>query len=567
MLYNKELLMYYAYCRKSTDEQHETSFQVQEEYLIGQAKKLGVTDIKVIHETGSGSSIEGRPLFKSILEESQKDDIIALYDSSRGFRNTEDALRTATLLSIKGVRLYISDKFFDISSPIDKMLFSITSSVDSFHRELQNKKSKEGLYKQFETGYAVFNGDLCGYEVTRKGKNVIVTPFEDEAKLIQYIFKSYARGKSTYELGAELFGSPTKRGHVFNADKVRRILVNPIYIGKYPAFRGKSRKLTRYTRDQIEPQLIKSNLYPPIIDEDTFWTCWDRYRTVKQKCAIPWSMRFTVHELSGVMRCFECGKPISHFNRNEGTMVRSNYCMHSHLPSCKTHYMTLWEDWWLEDLFRLMFNITFMSGDEVGCFFSERQNELYEDSKEIKKAIEDIVRSNYQVQNKIDRVIDAISDGLISNSEASKRLETLRNEQKAYEDRKKSLEEDLNRIEVDIDSFIELSSEDIIDRFPNNRRDFYKRFIKSAINYGDQFEVVFMNGKKFTVPKPFCHYHVVDKITVTVSYTDDNYQFIFDKDGPVLVKSGTEVYDKYVQELLDKAWNLVSDKETNNEYV
>jgi hypothetical protein len=56
----------------------------------------------------------------------------------------------------------------------------------------------------------------------------------------------------------------------------------------------------------------------------------------------------------------------------------------------------------------------------------------------------------------------------------------------------------------------------------------------------------------------------VDKITVTVSYTDDNYQFIFDKDGPVLVKSGTEVYDKYVQELLDKAWNLISDKETDS---
>lgn len=554
--------MFYGYVRKSVEGNTELSLDVQEEFLRKQARELGQTEVEIVREIGSGASLDSRPRFKELIEISKSGDIIGVYDSSRFSRNTEDALRVASLLQIKGVRIHVAGKFIDIDSPIDKMLWTIQAGFDSYQREIQNKKSKEGLYKQFETGYAVFNGVLCGYEVTRKGKNVIVNPLEDEAKLIQYIFKSYARGKSTYELGAELFGSPTKRGHVFDADKVRRILVNPIYIGKYPAFRGKSRKLTRYTRDQIEPQLIKSNLYPPIIDEDTFWSCWDRYRTVKQKCAIPWSMRFTVHELSGVMRCFECGKPISHFNRNEGTMVRSNYCMHSHLPSCKTHYMTLWEDWWLEDLFRLMFNITFMSGDEVGCFFSERQNELYENSKEIKKAIEDIVRSNYQVQNKIDRVIDAISDGLISKTEASKRLETLRNEQKAFEDRKKSLEEDLNRIEVDIDSFIEMSSEDIIDRFPNNRRDSYKRFIKSAINYGDRFEVIFMNGKKFTVPKPFCHYHVVDKITVTVSYTDDTYQFSFDKDGPMLVKSGTEVYDRYVQELLDKAWNLVNEKET-----
>lgn len=559
--------MFYGYVRKSVEGNTELSLDVQEEFLRKQARELGQTEVEIVREIGSGASLDSRPRFKELIEISKSGDIIGVYDSSRFSRNTEDALRVASLLQIKGVRIHVAGKFIDIDSPIDKMLWTIQAGFDSYQREIQNKKSKEGLYKQFETGYAVFNGVLCGYEVTRKGKNVIVNPLEDEAKLIQYIFKSYARGKSTYELGAELFGSPTKRGHVFDADKVRRILVNPIYIGKYPAFRGKSRKLTRYTRDQIEPQLIKSNLYPPIIDEDTFWSCWDRYRNVKQKCAIPWSMRFTVHELSGVMHCFECGKPISHFNRNEGTMVRSNYCMHSHLPSCKTHYMTLWEDWWLEDLFRLMFNITFMSGDEVGCFFSERQNQLYEDSKEIKKAIDDIVRSNYQVQNKIDRVIDAISDGLISKTEASKRLETLRSEQKAYEDRKKSLEEDLNRIEVDIDSFIELSSEDIIDRFPNNRRDFYKRFIKSAINYGDRFEVVFMNGKKFTVPKPFCHYHVVDKITVTVSYTDDTYQFIFDKDGPVLVRSGVEVYDKYIQELLDKAWNLVSDKETDSECI
>lgn len=132
--------MFYAYCRRSTDQQNDTSFEVQSKHLKRQAELIGEKDFSIITETGSGSSIEGRPLFKKLLEDSTSGDIIELYDSSRGFRNTEEALHAASVLNIKGVRLYISDKFMDVSNPIDKMLFSIQSSYDSYQREIQRKK-------------------------------------------------------------------------------------------------------------------------------------------------------------------------------------------------------------------------------------------------------------------------------------------------------------------------------------------------------------------------------------------------------------------------------------------
>lgn len=132
--------MFYAYCRRSTDQQNDTSFEVQSKHLKRQAELIGEKGFSIITETGSGSSIEGRPLFKKLLEDSTSGDIIGLYDSSRGFRNTEEALHAASVLNIKGVRLYISDKFMDVSNPIDKMLFSIQSSYDSYQREIQRKK-------------------------------------------------------------------------------------------------------------------------------------------------------------------------------------------------------------------------------------------------------------------------------------------------------------------------------------------------------------------------------------------------------------------------------------------
>ena len=203
----------------------------------------------------------------------------------------------------------------------------------------------------------------------------------------------------------------------------------------------------------------------------------------------------------------------------------------------------------------------FSSGDEVGSFFSQRQNELYDDKSELKKAIVNIDQSISEVKRKIERVVEAISEGVIDINTSRKRMESLNSEMKSYEERKKSLEEDLTKIETDIDAVIELSSDEIIDSFPNHVRDYYKKFIKSSLNYTDKIETEYMNGKKFIVPHPHRHGRKVDPITVRVEWTDDNYEFVYTIDGPRLIESGVDSYDNYIKSLLDRAWSLVVESE------
>lgn len=548
--------MFYGYVRKSVEGNTELSFEVQEEYLKQQASILK-SEITIVKEIGSGASLDTRPKFKELIDKTQPGDIIAVYDSSRAFRNTEDALHYLSILSAKNVSLFIAGRLIDASNPIDKMLYTISAGFDSYQREIQNQKSSEAIHKQYETGYAVFNGVLMGWSLSRRGKTVTATPIKDEAKVIQYIYDKYSKGKSAYELEKELHGTPLERNHVLDASKIRGVLLNPIYMGYYPNFRGKTRQLTKYTKGQLEIQLIKSNIYPPIVSEELWWTCFERYRTVKEKFARKWNTRFTTHEVSGIIHCFDCGKPISHFRKDEGTMIRSVYDMHAHLPGC-SHIRTSFDDVWLDKLFRLCFYIVFNSGDEIGSYFSERQNELYEDKTDLKEAVEAINKSISEVQKKIDRIVEAISEGIIDLNVSKQKMEALNNEIKSYEDKKLSLENDLMKIEADIDAVIELSAEQIIEEFPNNVREYYRKFIKEAINYKDRVEIVYNNGKKFTVPHPVRHGHKIDPVTVKVEW-NDSYEFIYTLNGPELVKCGVEVYDNYVSELLAKAWLLVSE--------
>lgn len=548
--------MLFAYCRKSTTKQNETSFEVQEEYLRGQAQKLGETEVQVIRETGSGSSIEGRPLFKRLLEESQSGDIIALYDSSRGFRNTEDALRTASVLSLKGVRLYISDKFINVDNPIDKMLFSISSSFDSYQREIQAKKAKEGQIKVFEEGNWLFCSTLFGYNLVRIGKNKTVSVIEEEAKIVRFVFEKYSSGWSVKKLLGELQGLPLQRQSNFTLKKISRILQQPIYMGFYPDSTIDNTVLPRYTRSELEGHLVKSNYYTPIIEESLFWTCFDRYREVTPTHSRPWQLRWTKHTLSGIIRCPSCHKGIAHF-----TKMGDVYCTEDHSPDCQTKWRTKFDSRWLETIMTFCFYLTFLSGDEIGSFFSEKQQELFQDKSEIEQAMTDIDKVLSEIQVKTDRLVDAISDGIISSSDAKKRMESLKSDQQSLLDRKTSLERDLRSIEVDVDALLELSSEEVIETFPKNERDYFKKFLKYAYAYKDRIEIEYMNGKHYTIPRGKRHNHTTDSVIVTSTYQDDSFQFVYTTDSVTLVKSNVEVYDVYMQEILKKGWDLVHDNQ------
>lgn len=543
--------MTYIYCRISTDKQSDESLERQEEIC----RQWVSEPITVVHEIGSGNN-QNRPELQKILRQLQPDDYVCIRDNSRLARNMLGSLTILNTITEKGAHLICDGKVIEPDNPQDIFTFNVHSAFSDFQRSIQAQKAKEGQQKMLSEGDWIFCSTLFGYDLVKHGKNKIVSVIEEEAKIIRFVFEKYSSGWSVKKLLGELQGLPLQRQSNFTLKKISRILQQPIYCGFYPDSTIDNKVLPRYTRSELETHLVKSNYYTPIIEESLFWTCFDRYREVTPTHSRPWQLRWTKHALSGIIRCPSCHKGIAHF-----TKMGDVYCTEDHSPDCQTKWRTKFDSRWLETIMTFCFYLTFLDGSEIGSFFDEKQQELFQDKSEISEAISQITNSLSEVQKKIDRLIESISDGIISSSDAKKRMESLKSDQQSLLDRKTSLEQDLRQIEVDVDALLELSSEEVIGTFPNNERDYFKKFLKYGYAYKDRIEIEYMNGKHYTIPRGKRHNHTTDSVTVTSTYQDDSFQFVYTTDSVTLVKVDCEPYDRYIEEILKKGWDLVNDNQ------
>lgn len=543
--------MNWIYTRISTEQQSEASLENQELTC----RKWVSEPVTVIQEIESGARSD-RPKLNQMIDRLQTGDSVCVYDYSRLSRKSKDALSILDRITEKGAYLISGGKTIDPDDPIDMFTYSIHSAMAEMQRTIQSKKANEGIRKVYESGDYVFCSTLFGYELVRRGKTKTVNVIEEESKIVQFIFDKFSTGWSVKKLLSNLTGLSLQRQSNFTLKKISRILHQPIYMGYYIKDREKTQDLSRMTRNELEGLLIKSNIYIPLVKEEVWWTCFDRYREVRPTHSRPWQLRWTKHTLSGIIRCPDCGKGIAHFEK-----MGNVYTTEDHSVNCPSKCRTKYPGVWLESLMELTFYVTFSIGSEVGSFFSERQQELYQNKSEITEALLNVSNSYQTVQVKIDRLIDMVSDGLLTKEEVHRKIDLLRQEQKDIEIRKQSLEQDLRQVEIDVDSLIELSSEEVIETFCNNERDYFKKFVKCGYLYKDRIYIQYMNGRDYVIPKPFRHNHLIDNVTVRTTYQDDTFEFIFNLNGPVLVKSGTEVYDRYVEEILKKGWDLVNDNQ------
>lgn len=540
--------MTYIYARISTDQQSEASLENQETTC----RKWVSEPITVVQEIESGAK-EDRPKLNQMIDMLQTGDRVCVYDYSRLSRKTKNALDILDQITEKGAVLISGGKTIDPEDPIDMFTYSIHSSMAEMQRNIQAKKAREGIRQVYESGDYVFCSTLFGYDLVRHGKNKIVTVIEEEAKIIQFIFEKFSSGWSVKKILSQVSGLPLQRQPNFTLKKISRILHQPIYMGYYINNKEKPEDLSRCTRNVLEGLLIHSNVYPPIISEDLFWDCFEKYREVTPTHARPWQLRWTKHTLSGILRCPSCGKGLAHFMK-----MGEVYCTEDHSPTCQTKYRTKFQGDWLEKIMALSFYMTFMQGDEIGAFFSDKQQELFQDKSAITETLKGVEHELSEVKTKISRIVSAIADGIITNEEAGKQMNSLKQTVNELEERKSNLKQDLLMIEEDIDSYLELSCEQVIEEFPTKERDFYKKFLKYGYAYKDRIEIEYMNGKHYTIPRGYRHNHTTDSVTVTSTFNDDSYQFEYTTDSVRLVKSQTEVYDDYIEEILDRAWRLVN---------
>lgn len=491
--------MYYAYCRKSTEQQQETSFEVQRDFLIHQANLLN-EPYQVLTETGSGSTMADRPVFMNILSHLQPEDILGCYDQSRISRNSQESFIILDTIKQKKARLQVNGKFIRPEDPQDMAIFGIQAVFSDYQRSIQLTKSREGVKQKYANGDAVFTGKLFGWQLNKYGKASII---EEEAKIIRYIFSEFIKGKALKQLERELWGKVLQRPFQFNIENLRDMIQRPIYCGRYLTEPYMTKHISKYSEEELKEKMVTSNIYPPIIQEDEWWEALRRYRSVRTPHAIDYQFRWSPHTLAGLYKC-PCGKGISYHHRMREGKKFETYMFQAHVPSCPFGRHISYPMEWLENTTKACFLLTFLAGNEVGLFFDEKKREIERLTEDVDVELKEIEKGISKESSKKDRLIEAVANGLLDNDSISKQMSKITDNLNELEHRKDKLLKEKSMRLADYETFTEISAQDVLDTYTSHFRDYLLQYAgqDSVLQTDRSLMLRFMNGKEFHIHYP-----------------------------------------------------------------
>lgn len=498
-------MKYYGYLRVSTEAQgqKETSLIVQEQYLKKQAELLSL-EFVAKREVQSGKNLEGRSVLTELLKTLGEGDVLGVYDDSRLSRNTGDSIKIAAALANKGAKLQIGGKFIDVENPTEEFSYIINSAVAQYQRKIQNAKARASQQLKRESGNHIVCGNFFGYTLQRKKGKTTATINEEEARKVKYIYDAFLKDKNIKSIAVAVGTSTTR---------VKDILTNPLYMGKFSLAKGKRTKDPSLITDDT---LIKSNVYPPIIDEDTFWKAVQRYKKFHKPR--DYAYRKSLHVLTGVYKssCCGIGLVFSHFH------PYNYYSTTNHSIKCVSRIRHQVRETDLELITQALMLITLKSGIEVSAFYAEQRNLLYGTIQEVR---EKIIEKEKEVKNnalKLQRLLNLAAETDISVDVFKTKINEIKNEEDEIKNEIVALRATVAAQEGSVEELIEAENEESIEEFlegdNEQKRNFYIRHIKSAVVYEDHLEVLFTNLKRFIVEK---------RTTRSPKYTRAKFEMFF----------------------------------------
>lgn len=497
--------VYYGYARVSTAGQNDTSIEVQLEYLRLQAEALEMAFFPR-SEKKSGKDVVGREVFTTLLDEAVEGDVVGVYDNSRLGRDTAENLSIIKSLSAKGVQVQINGKFVDPDNPDDELFFSIQSSISTFQRKSQLMKSRAGINLKKQSGDWVLRGDLYGYKIVRSGKSVRAEVIEDQAEAIKLMFEEYAKGHSVNRVTQILNQSIYKpnKGGKFLPASVRRTLLKPIYMGYYFMDSGIQQNIRQYSKTDIQENMVKSNIYTPIVSEDLWWKVFDSYRGLRRTHTRQFEYRFSYYELSSVIKCAYCGAGYVHsvhkYKDRDSYLIR--YVCNVHKTRCGQEIFGKPADS-LEAVMRATMYLTFADSTELSEFFAEKRLELNQSIEATKKAVSELESQIAELDQRKSKLIDAIETGAIEIGDVKDRLNTIDEDRKFLEDKKRTLSYALSTDEQDFYDLVDETKEEELDEFrdgePPIRRRKYLALTESVLLYKDKLVARYKNSKTFVI--------------------------------------------------------------------
>ena len=249
------------YLRVSTEDQAREGFSLpeQKERLTKECELRGYTIIDYYQDAGvSAKTGNHRPEFERMLEDAKKKRIDTIYAIkldriSRSIYDMEKIMKFCEEYNIKIVCLYDD---YNTATANGKMVARIMMSVSQNEIERTSERTKIGMDGAIKAGHIP---GRVPYGYKKNGKQLEIDPIS--SLVIKEIFDLYSKGNSYFVISEKLNEEKALGKTNWFDGTVRKMIMNPIYMGDYIARRGQP------TEKYYE------NIVPPIIDKELWHWC------------------------------------------------------------------------------------------------------------------------------------------------------------------------------------------------------------------------------------------------------------------------------------------------------
>lgn len=403
-----------GYFRVSTKkEEQKQSLENQKELFLNFIKENDYVLYDFYYDSQTGTSAK-RSNFIKMFEDAEKGlfDVIIIKDLSRLARNAELANKAKRITQEYNVRIISIDGLVDTFDEDKNKNFGLYAWLYQNESESISTRIKS-IYKTKQKN-GQFLGSLPPY-----GYNIVNKKLEPRndytADVISLIFKKYLDGWGQDKIARYLteLGHPTPAqlsgksdaGQYWQGSSIKKILVNPHYIGHLVQYRETTFDAVNKKRKQIplSEQIRVENTHTPLIDETTFNLVQQKIQSKKKNGRVKRYLD-NRHLLTGMLYCADCGAPLWYRYDQEG-YVCGTYAKHGK-KKCTNHAI------------REALIIDIIKTD-IKSFISFDLNKFNLDKKiadSQKRATKSITKLENQINNlnqKNKKYLDMLIDGLL----------------------------------------------------------------------------------------------------------------------------------------------------------
>ena len=268
-----------AYCRVSTDENQETSYEAQvAHYTDYITNHEGWQLANVYADEGiSGTGTAKREQFLAMIAacEAGEIDMVITKSISRWARNTLDSLQNIRKLKALGIPVIFEKENCNTMESSGELLITLLSSLAQQESESISKNVRIGLQYGFQRGKPMLNHTtFLGYTKERGDKALTIVP--EEAETVRRIFRDFLEGYSIGEikemLESEGVKTPTGKDKWYHST-ILSMLKNEKFMGDL--LLQKTYTVDFLTKEKAKncgefPQYYVENAHPPVVPREVF---------------------------------------------------------------------------------------------------------------------------------------------------------------------------------------------------------------------------------------------------------------------------------------------------------